>query len=235
MQPQEHSAVDPMPESSPFPSQLLCCACLTQCPKICPSCPNSHWEACPGWTCAAQRFLRDWAILGVIKGRWTKTMLKGKKYYQNPWTHVITWWNKKSICWIKVDINCTNLSPEDVGSGPCSSLFSFSLRLNTSLYHPISSKRLTGGRGRKNKPRSKQWLPCVVPSVQERVESVITLGRAGARWTLSTKSRAWGCDLLWHSGCDTSRPVPRYLSVPRGCIFWVGKQRCSKWIQETKS
>lgn len=95
MQPQENSAVDPMPESSPFPSQCLCCACLTQCPKICPSCPNSHWEACPGWTRAAQRFLRDWAISGVIKGRWTKTMLKGKKYYQNPWNHVITWWNKK--------------------------------------------------------------------------------------------------------------------------------------------
>lgn len=59
--------------------------------------PNFFLEACPDWTCAAQQFLRDSAASGEIKGRWTKAILKAKKYCQNPGNHFFTWWKRKSI------------------------------------------------------------------------------------------------------------------------------------------
>lgn len=97
-------------------SPFLCWVCLPQCPETSPPPPDSFQEACPGWMYAGQKLLVDSTISGVIKGRWTKAMLKRKKYCQTLWTILLLDVRRKtftvSFSWVFPGPQESHLQPQ---------------------------------------------------------------------------------------------------------------------------
>lgn len=97
-------------------SPFLCCVCLPQCPETSPPPPDSFQEAYPGWMYAGQKLLVDLTISGVIKGRWTKAMLKRQKYCQTLWTILLLDVRRKtftvSFSWVFPGPQESHLQPQ---------------------------------------------------------------------------------------------------------------------------